>query len=914
MADSAVGTRRVLDPPAALAAGAETVGGKAYNLARLAATGVRVPRWIVVAADAFEQVALGGRGFPTAPDQVDEVRAAVASRALPADFVDEVDGVLRTAGLHGARLAVRSSAASEDGAGASFAGQFDTVLGVPSDDQQAVSDAIRAVWASAFNAHALAYGGGGVRMAVVLQELVEPEVSGVGFSADPVSGRRDTAVVSAVYGLGEGLVSGELDADTFHSVSTDGREDEVRATLVHKDRAVRPAADGTAMIAVDEGLRDAPTLTDDEVRRIASVLRELERALGGPQDVEWALAPADGRPRELFILQARPITTLGSASPDRSDVPTDGTANAGAPRTGERRIWDNSNIVESYAGVTTPLTFSFARSVYEDVYRQFCDMVGVEEALIERNRHVFANMLGLVRGRVYYNLLNWYRTLALLPGFSLNRAFMERMMGVREKLDDPPEAPRAASPARDALRVARMLRKLTAANRGLAREVPAFHARVDAALAPLAREDLSSWDADALLALYRRLEEELLRHWQTPLVNDFFAMIWFGVLGRLVEKWLPDSPPTLVNDLLAGEGGIISTEPARRVMVLARDVGASPTLRAAFERQPDDAALWREIDTAPELGPLREAMRVYLDKFGDRCTNELKLETVTLGESPEFLVQMVRTYLRSGMTDPDAGREREREIRRAAEARVRAALRGPRRSVFMGVLRRTRERVRDRENLRFERTRVFGVVRRIFVGIGARLAGAGMLAAPRDVFWLRVEEVFGTLDGTSTAGDLRALVAQRRAEFAAYERGPAPPERFETYGPPSLSWAALAPAESATDGDAATLQGTGCCPGVVRARVRVVTDPREAGELDGRILVAERTDPGWTLLFPPVSGLLVQRGSLLSHSAIVAREMGLPCIVGIPGLMGTLRDGELVEMDGATGLVRRLEHAEAHGG
>jgi pyruvate,water dikinase len=897
----------VLDPAAALAAGPAAVGGKAHNLARLAATGVRVPPWIVVAADAFEAVALDGRASPRTSGEAEALRTEVAARALPAELVDEVDGALRAAGLAGARLAVRSSATSEDGAAASFAGQFDSVLGVPSDDPRAVADAIRAVWASAFNPHALAYGGGGVRMAVVLQELVDPEVSGVGFSADPVTGRRDTAVVSSVYGLGEGLVSGELDADTFHATARADGEDEVRAALAHKDRAVRPAAAGTAMLPVDAELRDAPSLADGEVRRIAAALRELERALGGPQDVEWALAPADGNARELFILQARPITTLGSVSSDTPTVPAE------APRTGERRIWDNSNIVESYAGVTTPLTFSFARSVYEDVYRQFCAMVGVEDALVEQNRHVFANMLGLVRGRVYYNLLNWYRALALLPGFSLNRAFMERMMGVREKLADPPEAPRAASPAKDTLRVARMLRKLTAASRGLAREVPAFHARVDAALAPLAREDLSARDADALLALYRRLEEELLRHWHTPLVNDFFAMIWFGVLGRLVEKWLPDSPPTLVNDLLAGEGGIISTEPARRVMALARDVAAAPALRAAFDRRADDRALWRDIDTADELRPLRESMGAYLDKFGDRCTNELKLETVTLGESPEFLVRMVRSYLRAGMTDPDAGREREREIRRAAEARVRASLRGPRRSVFLGVLRRTRERVRDRENLRFERTRVFGVVRRIFVGIGARLAGAGLLREPRDVFWLRVEEVFGTLDGTSTAGDLRALVAQRRAEFAAYERGPAPPERFETFGPPSLSWAALSPDPSG-DADAPTLAGTGCCPGVVRARVRVVTDPREAGELDGRVLVAERTDPGWTLLFPPASGLLVQRGSLLSHSAIVAREMGLPCIVGIPGLMGTLRDGELVEMDGATGVVRRLEHADAHGG
>ncbi|HEX2190787.1 MAG TPA: PEP/pyruvate-binding domain-containing protein [Longimicrobiaceae bacterium] len=887
MADSAAAARLVLRPAAALAAGPSVAGGKAFNLARLAATGVRVPRWVVVGTEAFER--FGAR--------------AAAADSLPGELADELAETLRAAGLDGVRLAVRSSAASEDGAEASFAGQFDTVLGVAADDPRALAAAVRTVWGSASSAHALAYGGGGVRMAVVLQELVEPAVSGVGFSADPVTGRRDTAVVSAVYGLGEGLVSGELDADTFHVVGPDGPAGEVRASLAHKDRAVRPAAAGTEMVAVEPELRDAPALTDGEVRRIAGVLRDLERALGAPQDVEWALAPADGRERELFVLQARPITTLGTAA-----APVEG------PRTGERRIWDNSNIVESYAGVTTPLTFSFARSVYEDVYRQFCAMVGVEDELVERNRHVFANMLGLVRGRVYYNLLNWYRVLALLPGFALNRAFMERMMGVREKLEDPPEAPRAASRGRDALRVARMLRKLAAANRGLAREVPAFHARVDAALAPLAREDLSARDADRLLALYRRLEEELLRHWQTPLVNDFFAMIWFGVLGRLTEKWLPDAPPTLVNDLLAGEGGIISTEPARRVMALARDVATDPALRAAFEREPDDAALRREIDTRDELRPLREAMRAYLERFGDRCTNELKLETVTLGENPEFLVQTIRAYLRSGTTNPDATREREREIRRAAEARVRQELRGMRRGVYFGVLRRTRERVRDRENLRFERTRVFGVVRRIFLGIGARLAEAGMLRERRDVFWLRVEEVFGTLDGTSVAGDLRSLAAQRKAEFAEYERGPAPPDRFETLGPPALSVATLTALAPPVDSDAATLQGTGCCPGVVRARVRRVTDPREAGDLDGRILVAERTDPGWTLLFPPAAGLLVQRGSLLSHSAIVAREMGLPCIVAVPGLMDTLRDGELVEMDGTTGLVRRLEHAGTDGG
>jgi pyruvate,water dikinase len=218
--------------------------------------------------------------------------------------------------------------------------------------------------------------------------------------------------------------------------------------------------------------------------------------------------------------------------------------------------------------------------------------------------------------------------------------------------------------------------------------------------------------------------------------------------------------------------------------------------------------------------------------------------------------------------------------------------------------------VRDRENLRFERTRVFAVVRRMFLALGGHLAAAGRIGTVRDVFYLTREEIFAHFDGAGVTADLAALVRLRRAEFEAYARGPAPPDRFETRGAPAdgrleAEGRGEPAAEARSVGD--ELRGTGCCPGVVRARVRVVRDPRAALGLAGRILVAERTDPGWTLLFPAARGLLVQRGSLLSHSAIVAREMGIPCVVGIPRLLETLADGELVQMDGATGIVLRLE-------
>ncbi|HZG42345.1 MAG TPA: PEP/pyruvate-binding domain-containing protein, partial [Longimicrobium sp.] len=631
--DAAVLPSLVLVPGAEAPPLAEA-GGKARNLALLRAAGADVPPWIIIGAAAFDRLVVGAASAEADPDVV---RTRIQSMELPADLRAEVGGALDAAGLGGSLLAVRSSAVDEDGAEASFAGQFDTVLGVRADGD-ALWDAIRRVWASAFSAHAMAYrarhGASAPRMAIIIQQMIDSQISGVAFSADPVGGDTETAVVSAVYGLGEGLVSGELDADTYRVRFHGDVPGTVQVEPAVKDRALRLSPDGGSEWACIHPADSSPALPDDAAQRIAIAARRLAAHFGAPQDVEWAI-----RQGKLWILQTRPITTLRPVAPVAD---------------GEVRLWDNSNIVESYSGVTTPLTFSFARSVYEQVYLQFCRLLGVSEPLLDEHRHVFANMLGLIGGRVYYNLLNWYRVLALLPGYTVNREFMERMMGVREKLSDPPTVAAVAGKWEDTGRTVKMAWRLIAAQRSLKREVPAFHARVDAALKPLAGVDLSTRPADELAALYRDLEGKLLRHWRAPLVNDFFAMIFFGVLVRLVEKWLPGSPPTLANDLLCGEGGIISTEPAKRVLAMAERVAGDPALSAVFASEADDGHLWHRLGTEPAFGPFHGEVRAYLDHFGDRCANELKLETLTHGDDPSFIVRLIRTYAQAG-TRQDGG-------------------------------------------------------------------------------------------------------------------------------------------------------------------------------------------------------------------------------------------------------------------
>ena len=720
--------------------------------------------------------------------------------------------------------------------------------------------------------------------AVILQRMVNAAAAGVAFSADPVSGRRGMAVVSAVYGLGSALVSGESDADTY---LIDREHLIVERRIAEKLTAHRPSSDqseNVTAVPVADDLVHCPVLTDEQVLAITAMTRQAERHFGRPQDVEWAME--DGIP---YLVQSRPITALAQL-PD-----PDGALN----------LWDNSNIVESYGGVTTPLTFSFARTAYEHVYRQFCRMMGVAESVISAHDTTFRRMIGLMHGRIYYNLLSWYRILALLPGFTVNRRFMEQMMGVKEGLPDDllPNASQATRYDRllDSLRLLGTCGKLIVNQLSLPSGITRFYRRLNEALAPTL-PPLEHMLADELATYYRGLERKLLTRWDAPLVNDFFAMVFYGLLRSCAERWCNDAAGTLQNDLISGQGGIISAEPASRIQEMAQIAAQDHMLVESLCEETLDNILLR-IRINPEF---EVAYREYLERFGDRCLEELKLESATLHDDPMLLLRSIGQLARHWSDDNKiAG---EDDLCRRAEARVRQALstRPLRRMLFGWVLRNARVRVRDRENLRFERTRLFGRVRRVFLELGKRFVANELLDDPRDIFYLEVNEIIGIVDGTATTVNIRGLVMVRRAEYDHYREMPPPDDRFETHGMLHQGNNFRATTPSVVYEDTDQRRGIGCCPGVVQGRIQVITDPRHARLEQGAILVAERTDPGWIMLFPAAKGVLVERGSQLSHAAIVAREMRIPAIVSVPGITSWLKDGDLVEFDGSTGLVRRL--------
>ena len=839
---------------------AEQLGGKAWNLQRLLQAGVTTAPWIALTTEAFS------------PE----------GKCLIEDLAEQA----RIAGLRGNRFAVRSSAAGEDGASHSFAGQFDTLLEIPHDG---LRDAASRVRQSGDNERVKAYcRENGIaqlpKPTVIIQEMVQAESAGVAFACNMETGSRKEETVSAVFGLGEGLVSGALTADCYF-VSHDG----IRKFLAEKHEAIKALENGgTETVALPEGKWHSQVLDDARIREVATTVRKLSDAFGTIQDMEWAY---DSR-GTLYVLQARPVTTLSQMSdPDGGKV-----------------LWDNSNIVESYPGMTSPLTFSFIRDVYSEVYQGFCRVMGVEPELIMANRPSF-EMLGLIRGRVYYNLMNWYRLIALLPGYTLNAPFMEQMMGVKEPLKEPPEL--LVPPSRNPyLRIGAMLKCIVGHFIHLKRDVRAFQTFFNDCIKPFECNDFSQNDLARLKRDYSRLEKDLLPAWQTPIVNDFMAMIFYGMLKKLLVKWRIDLNGGLHNNLISGEGNIISAEPVHRLDSLAEQIVAHPELVEAF-----DDTNRHFLEVLPEFPDIKAMLDDYISKFGDRCIGELKLETVTYRQNPNLLLNILRGYVRKRRQGDDAKTEAPDAtvLRAEAEqlARKRLRWRPVRRAIFFWVLKHARICVRNRENLRFERTRLFAVMRRIFLAFGEKLAMEGVITEPRDVFFLEKREIFDWGAGTATCWNLAAIIQRRKAEYAQFAAMPIPSERFSTTGavPQGNRFQQDVPKAdnpSTVDGNA-SLQGLPCCGGIVRGIARVVLEPSTAVDLTGCILVAIRTDPGWAPLFPVSKGVLVERGSILSHAAIVTRELGIPSIVGIKNLTEVIHDGDLIEMDGSTGAIRKLE-------
>jgi phosphohistidine swiveling domain-containing protein len=905
-------TKYVLNKKDSLKEFEELCGGKSTSVKKMNDLGVPVPEFISLTNDALNEFINKNQLNERINILIEEgkyadIETVFVQAEIPPSIQDKIYQCLSSNNLNDTHLAIRSSGLDEDGVEYSFAGLFSSYLFQKNVDD--IITSIKKCWASAYSERAISYRKENklliqnIKMGVLIQKMVNSTKSGVLFTQNPIKiNQNKTTIIEALWGQGEGLVSGELDADRYevHKLST-----EISSTINKKEKMYTqdPQNAGIKLVDLDKNLKETTTLNDSEILEVFKLGLDLELKVGHPLDIEWAYENDS-----LYILQMRPITNIPGASF------YDSTINGDTPI-----LWDNSNIVESFNGVTTPLTFSATRKSYATVYRQTSVVMGVPPEIIDKFEYEFNHMLGMVRGRVYYNLRNWYQLLVLIPGISSSESFMETMMGVKDDLspdlkhilDFQGRIPEYSLGTK--LKVAK---EMFVRFRNIDKIVDDFLSRFEKIYNDTRSQDLYAKSLPELADIYDYLQREVTREWKPPIINDVFVMIFFGTLKSLTEKWLiidESVDQNIHNNLLCGEGDVISTMPTKTLMKLAAKIDSMPdNIRSKFLDTHCDN-LWELISSNEEMSEIHADMEDFLDKYGFRCSNEQKLEDDDLTDEPSLALNMVQSYIRMKSYSIEEMEARELKIRKDAEQVVLHKLKGIKRRIYNWVLKHARNAVKNRENLRFARTKSFGLTRKIFRAMGHHLVELGIIEEDRDIFYLHIDELLDSIRGCAPSLKFKEIIKIRKAEFEEYRNSPAPPERFVTYG---AAIASLTSNQIISSGDLLAdkvrisddpnvIYGVSCCPGVIEKEVRVAETINDTKDMNGEILITYRTDPGWVPVFPNCGGLIIERGSLLSHSAVIARELGLPTIVGVHGdIFSKVKTGDIIILDATKGEIR----------
>jgi len=522
----------------------------------------------------------------------------------------------------------------------------------------------------------------------------------------------------------------------------------------------------------------------------------------------------------------------------------------------DEQHYDSANIAESYSGIVLPLTCSFASMVYAQVYMDLLAASGISRAKIDRHRSIFENLLAFFYGRMYYHMNSWYRMAEFAPGYTRNKRNFERMItsnvasDVRQSIH-PSLAYRLAYPLiilYKALMFDRTCRT--------------FDRQTRAHLEALRQTDFSKHDYAACLSLFERFNQDLLRRWYITVENDFFVMTYLGMLEKLIPK------EELQERIRFSSK---ATEQVDALMRLSAHMKGKPDLWDAVMSD-DYGRFEAALEYSPEVRNERES---YLRTFGGRFANELKLESVGADEDLGKLFALMRAYA-DGV---------KRAVVKAAQL--------PKLSYLADrALGGFRKYAGRREEFRLLRSNTFAMARRMFKRMGALLVESGAIVQADDVFYLTTDELLR--EDAPHDQTLRQRVEERKRAYEGYARV-APPAHFSLVEGEEVPLAVPV--------SALALTGKPASPGKVTGRVRVFREFSMPEQQDFDILVTAHTDPGWTALIALSKGMIIEHGGVLSHASIVARELGIPAVIGATGAMDALTDGQIVTIDGATGSI-----------
>ncbi len=845
------------------------VGRKGALLGELSwIEGICVPAGFCVTMDAFQRILAEA---PSIDDRLDrlsrvrpddreairalsaEIRRALERIAIPEELASAITRPLARLGEQAA-YAVRSSATAEDLPTASFAGQHDTYLNVVGP--AAIVQQVSRCWASLFTERAVTYrlrkgfDHRKVQMAVVVQQMVFPQAAGILFTADPVTSSRKVASVEASFGLGEALISGLVNPDVYKV-----RDGEVVAKAVAaKQLAIHASpAGGTEELAIEPERQGQPALTDAQVVQVAQLGRRIEAHFGRPQDIEWCLVD-DG----FQIVQSRPITTL-------FPIPVAGDR--------EDHVYVSVGHQQMMTDPMKPLGISVwqltaLRPMYEAGGRLFVDVT--RELGSPASRAGLLEALGRsdpLIGDALQTILERGDFIPTLPG------------------EGPGGAPAGGAPApieTDPTVVAELIGRSQVSIAALKRDI---------------RMKSGSALLDFILADIQELKRILFDPQSLQVIMAAMEATWW--LNEQLQAWLGEK--NAADTLTQSVSRNVTSEMGLALLDVADVIRPHPNV-VAFLQNLEDEGFLDELPTLAGGQEARDAIRAYLDKYGMRCVGEIDITKLRWRERPTTLVPIILGNIKN--FEPGAGKRRFEQGRQQAWKKEQELL--ERLRVLPDGERKAEEAKRMIDRVRtfagYREYPKYGMVSRYFVYKQAlleeaeRLVHAHVLGEQEDIFYLTFQEFHDVVRTNQVDAQ---LIRQRKDAFSSYQ-ALMPPRVLTSDGE------VIAGAYRRDDLPAGVLVGLPVSAGTIEGRARVILDIAQADLEAGDILVTAYTDPSWTPLFVAIKGLVTEVGGLMTHGAVIAREYGLPTVVGVEQATRLIRDGQRIRVHGTDGYVEIL--------
>ncbi|MFT5820926.1 MAG: phosphohistidine swiveling domain-containing protein [Crocinitomix sp.] len=737
------------------------------------------------------------------------------------------------------KWAVRSSAAQEDGLQKSYAGQFLTELNVTC---KGLNKAIQNVLLSYQKSDE--YKERTFEASVIIQEMIPADYAGVLFTLDPTNILSNNAVLQVTPGLGDKLVNGELEG-----LIVTGKDGE----LAYGD------------LKATYGVENKKELGHDIQSKIGGLLEALilaaetlEQKLGYPLDVEFAFYK-----NRIYWLQVRPITSR--------------------PYLKNYLIWDKTAAETSYPDITLPLSVSYTTHTFQFAYHSVDKAIGYSKRILEQNKAFISQMSGEIDGRLYYNVTAWQSLIYQMP---FGKKISGQLPGIwgMNPLPFPKPAIRHNLIERTliGLRTFLMLRRL-----------PKYDSEYQAATQSILKApsiaSLSKLSHVELIKTYEDIENQLKGQWFAPMSTGFYAMIYYNRLKKKLNGTaISEKYPNFLNDILMQDGTVISVEIVRKFQHLLEEIHQDSALNSLFESE-SESGIFATLKS--DFPTLHAKIHAYIKAYGCRAsTSELKMETITYREDPLAFITVLKVNLKNYVSK----KETVTPVHYTQILKEAYPYHFLRRRRLGKLIQKTVSKTKARENYRFMRTETFAVVRRIFLAMGDRIYTDKKIDASRDVLYL----TFAQLMNRDLTENYRQIISDAKLRYSNYDADDDLIRYVEIKGE-------IYPIqEKSNDVAEGTLTGVGCCSGIAEGLVKII---RTTGDLEqdfnGCIVIAKYFEPGWINVFSQASGIVSERGNLLSHTSIISRELGVPSIVGVKGIMTVVENLESIKINGAKGIV-----------